>query len=216
MPSVWATTLTISLLSTTATVYPQTPYVSPSPLSTIMAIKTRTTSIKEKPSKAVAASVVHSTRRNTRSTSRSPKAINVNSLLANINQPKNRFEGALTILGTQDAGTDNLDDPCNLVPPEGWSIDKSNALTSINSPIGVEEGIMLPTLNDDTPSPNKQAQSVVRINDNPTPPLSRENSATPSNKLHSVLKNPSSAHADGDDPPTSRALSSGGLSLRGL
>ncbi len=54
-----------------------------------MAIKTRTTSIKEKPSKAGAAYVVLTTQRNTRSISRSPKAINVNSLLANINQPKN-------------------------------------------------------------------------------------------------------------------------------
>ena len=176
-----------------------------------MAIKTRTTSIKEKPTKATAAPVVHSTRRNTRSNSRSPKAINVNSLLADINRPKNRFEGALTILGTQDTGTDDLDDPCDLVPPEGRPIDKSNALISLDSPIGVKEGIMLPTLNDNTPSPDKQAQPVVRINNNPTPLLSRKNSATPSNKntLHSVLKNPSSAHADGDDPPTSRASSLG-------
>ncbi len=77
---------------------------------------------------------------------------------------------------------------------------------------------MLPTLNNNTPPSDKQAQPVVRINDNPTPPLLRENSITPSNKIapHSVLKNPSSAHADGNDPPTSRASSLGKLSFRGL
>jgi hypothetical protein len=214
----WVTTLTISLLSTTATVYRQTPYVSPLPLSTIMAIKTRTTSIKEKPSKAGAASVVLSARRNTRSTSRSPKATNVNSLLADINQPKNQFEGALTVLGTLDVGTDNLDDPCNLIPPEVPPIDKSNVLTPPDSPIGVEEGIMLPTLNNDTPPPDKQAQPVVRINDNPTPPLLRESSTTSGDKTapSSVLKNPSPAPAEGDDSPTTRASSSGGPSLRDL
>ncbi len=90
-------------------------------------------------------------------------------------------------------------------------------LTSPNSPIGIKEGIMVPTLSNDTP-PDKQAQPVVRINNNPTPPLLRENSTTPSNKIapHYVLKNPSSAQADGDDPPTSRTLSLGGHSLRGL
>ena len=77
---------------------------------------------------------------------------------------------------------------------------------------------MAPTLNNNMPPPDKQAQPVVRINDNPTPPLLRENSTTPSNKIapHSVLKNPSSAQAGGDDPPTSRTSSSGGHSLRGL
>ena len=76
---------------------------------------------------------------------------------------------------------------------------------------------MVPTLSNDTP-PDKQAQPVVRINNNPTPPLLRENSTTPSSKIapHSVLKNPSSAQANGDDPPTSRTLSSGDHSLRGL
>jgi hypothetical protein len=143
----WATILTILLSIITATVYRRTSYVSPLPLSTIMAIKTRTTSVKGKPTKAVAAPVVHSTQRNTRSNSRSPKAINVNSLLANINQPKNQFEGALTVLGTQDVGTDNLDDPCDLVPPEVLPIDKSN----------VKEGIMVPTLSKNTPPTSKSS-----------------------------------------------------------
>jgi hypothetical protein len=59
---------------------------------------------------------------------------------------------------------------------------------------------------------------VVRINDNPTTLLLPKNSTTPSNKIapHSVLKNPSSAQADGDDPPTSQTSSLGGHSLRGL
>jgi hypothetical protein len=183
-----------------------------------MAIKTRTNSIKEKPSKAAAASVVLSTQRNTRSTSRSPKAINVNSLLADINQPKNQFEGALTVLGTQDVGTDNLDDPCDLVPPEVPPIDKSNVLTPPDSPIGVKEGIVLPTLTDDRPPPHKQAQPVVRIDNNPTPLLSRENSTTSGNKIApcSALKNRSPVHAEGGDSPTTRTSSSDGHSLRGL
>ncbi len=90
-------------------------YVSPSPLSTIMAIKTRNTSIKEKPTKAGSASAVHPARRITRSTSRSPKENRVNSLLADINRPQNRFEGALAILGTPDDENENLDDSCDLV-----------------------------------------------------------------------------------------------------
>ncbi len=92
-------------------------YVSSLPPSTIMAIKTHNTSIKEKPTKARTASVVRSTRQNTQSTSRSPRGNNVNSLLVDINQPKNWFEGALAILGTPDNGTENLDNPCDHVPP---------------------------------------------------------------------------------------------------
>jgi hypothetical protein len=92
-------------------------YVSPLPLPTIMAIKTHKTSIKEKPTKAGSSSVVHPARRITRSTPQSPKENRVNSLLTDINRPQNRFEGALAILGTLDDGTENLDDPCNLVPP---------------------------------------------------------------------------------------------------
>jgi len=82
-----------------------------------MAIKTRNTSIKKKPTKAGSASVVHPARRITRSTSRSPKDNRVNIPLADINQPQNRFEGALAILGTTDNENENLDDPCDLVPP---------------------------------------------------------------------------------------------------
>jgi hypothetical protein len=92
-------------------------YISPSPLSTIMAIKTRNTSIKEKPTKAGSASVIHPARRIKHSTSRSPKENRVNSLLTDINQPQNQFEGALVILGTLDDENENLDDPCDLVPP---------------------------------------------------------------------------------------------------
>jgi hypothetical protein len=73
-------------------------YVSPSPLPTIMAIKMRKTSIKEKPTKAGSASVVHPAQRITRSTPQSPKENRVNSLLTDINRPQNRFEGALAIL----------------------------------------------------------------------------------------------------------------------
>ncbi len=77
---------------------------------------------------------------------------------------------------------------------------------------------MLPTLNNDTPPPDKQAQPVVRINDNPTPPLLRESSTTSGDKTapSSVLKNPSPAPAEGDDSPTTRASCSGGPSLRDL
>ena len=66
--------------------------------------------------------------------------------------------------------------------------------------------------------PDKQAQPVVRIDDNPTPPLSRESSTTLGDKTapSSVLKNPSPAPAEGDDPPTTRASSLGSPSLRGL
>ena len=60
-------------------------YVSPSPLSTIMAIKTRNSRIKEKLTKAGSASVAHPARRITHSTPRSPKENRVNGLLVNIN-----------------------------------------------------------------------------------------------------------------------------------
>ncbi len=77
---------------------------------------------------------------------------------------------------------------------------------------------MLPTFNNNTPPPDKQAQPMVRINDNPTPPLLRKSSTTSGNKTapSSVLKNPSPAPAEGDDSPTTRASSLGGPSLRDL
>ena len=84
-------------------------YVSPLPLSTIMAIKTRNSRIKEKLTKAGSASVAHPARR--------IKENRVNGLLVNINQPQNQFEGTLDILGTLDNENENLDDPCDLVPP---------------------------------------------------------------------------------------------------
>ena len=97
-------------------------------------------------------------------------------------------------------------------------MDKSNVLTPPDSPIGVKEGIKLPTLNNDMPPPDKQAQPVVRINNNPTPPSSRESSTTLGDKTtpSSVLKSPSPAPAEGDNSPTTRASSSGDPSLRGL
>ena len=77
---------------------------------------------------------------------------------------------------------------------------------------------MLPTLNNDMPPPEKQAQPVVRIDNNPTPPLSRESSTTLGDKTapSSVLKNPSPAPAEGDSSPTTQASSLGGPPLRDL
>ncbi len=97
-------------------------------------------------------------------------------------------------------------------------MDKSNVLTPPDSPVGVKEGIKLPTLNDNMPPPDKQAQPVVRINNNPTPPSSHESSTTLGDKTtpSSVLKNPSPAPAEGDNSPTTRTSSLGDPSLRGL
>jgi hypothetical protein len=74
-----------------------------------MAIKTRNSRSKERLTKAGSASVAHPARR--------IKENRVNGLLVNINQPQIRFEGALAILGTLDNESENLDDPCDLVPP---------------------------------------------------------------------------------------------------
>ena len=85
-----------------------TTYVRPSPLSTTMAIKTRNSKSKEKLTKAGSVSATHSAQR--------VKKNRANGLLANINQPQNRFKGALDILGTLGNEDDSLDDPCDLVP----------------------------------------------------------------------------------------------------
>ena len=170
----WATTLTISLLSTIA--------ANPSSAIDPMAIQTRTS--KAKATKADVPVVIRPCCNHT--SSGSPRGGKVNAHLADINLQGSHFEGGLMVLGKD--GHNDLTIRCDLAAPD--------------SPVGVEDRIDIPTLNDDTPPPTEHA----RIDGSPMPPPLRKSSDGPAdrNTRSSVLKNPSPAPAVVDEPPTAR------------
>jgi hypothetical protein len=107
----------------------------------------------------------------------------------------------LTVLGHD--GRKDQDDGRNLEVPV---IDKSNEYASPDSPAGVEDGISMPTLTNDTASTDKQAQPVVRITERSPSPSVFESPSTSDDRVArgSVLKNPSKAPTVVDEPATTR------------
>jgi hypothetical protein len=209
----WFGLLFIILLThTTTTSYPSAPCVSHSSEPDPMAIQTRTSGVKTRAAKANVSAVIR-LRRNPRSTSRSPRGENVNVHLAELNLPGSLFNRGLMILGKE--GQKDLDSLCILRVP---TLEKTQEHAPPDSPVGVKEGIMVPTLNEGTFPPEQQAQPVIRINNNPTPSSLRESPATSDNNTApiSVLKNPSPAPAKGDESPKTQAPSLGSLTLNGL
>jgi hypothetical protein len=177
-----------------------------------MVIQTRTSGIKTRAAKANVSAVILS-RRNPRSTSRSPRGENINVHLAELNLPSSHFGRGLTVLGKE--GQEDLDSLCILGVP---TLEKTQEHAPPDPPVGIKEGIMVPILNEGTFPPEQQAQPIVRINNNPTPSSLRESPATLDNNTapSSVLKNPSPAPAKGDESPTTQAPSLGSLTLNGL
>jgi hypothetical protein len=198
---------------TTTTSYPSAPRLNHSSGIDPMAIQTRTSSIKTRRVAKADTSAGIRPRRNTRSTSRSPQGENFNVHLAELNLPGLRFGGSSTVFGKE--RQDDIDNPCIL---EVQTSKETQERAPPDSPVGVEEGILVLILNKDTPPPIKQAQPIVKINENPTSAALQESPATLDDNTapSSVLENRSPAPAKGDKPPTTQALSSGRLTLKGL
>jgi hypothetical protein len=150
---------------------------------------------------------------NTRSTSRSPQGENVNFHLAKLNLPGLCFGGGLRVVGKE--RQEDIDNLCILKVPTSK---ETQERAPLDSPVGVEEGILVPILKKDTSPPIKQAQPVIKINENPTPAALQESPATSDDNTvpSSVLKKTSPTPAKGDEPPTTQAPSSGRLILKGL
>jgi hypothetical protein len=90
-------------------------YVNTLQPTSTMGIKTRASTIKGKPPKSAAAAIP--LLQSACGSSKSPRAANVNSLLAKINLPKSQFDGILTAFIFPGGRNDGLDGPCDLVLP---------------------------------------------------------------------------------------------------
>ncbi len=103
-----------------------------------MGTTTRAMTAKKKPTRT--AITPKPARRSTRP-SQSPRSDKINSLLAEINLPTSRFNNVLEELHPsmrQDSQMDDdLDDPCNLTLPT----DKTNQITPLASPTGVNQAL---------------------------------------------------------------------------
>jgi hypothetical protein len=131
-----------------------------------MAIQMHNSSSKELPAKSPAP--IKPQQRATCSSSKSPRADNINAILHNINLPQNRFNNILATLGPQrgreEPGADGFNYPCNLAPPP----DKNNSTYYPDSPTGINQ-------HSTNKSPSLE-NSTTRISEggspttNPTPP----------------------------------------------
>jgi hypothetical protein len=101
--------------------------------STAMGITMRATTAKDKPtSRTITATTTTLRERRSKRLSKSPRSVNVNSLLAEINLPVTQFDNVLEALHPSNSTTDNgLNKPCQVALPT----DKNNQVTS---PMGVD------------------------------------------------------------------------------
>ncbi len=143
-----------------------------------MGVQTRNVANKDKPRKSPAAKV-QPKQQITRSSSRSPKASNVNSLLAKINLPKSQFNGILTALGPPGSGDEGLNTPWDLVTPgKAMHPQANHPVTPTSVEAGLEE--LVPQENA-TLCNNPKVKPTVRINENPAsdpPSITQAVSAT--------------------------------------
>ena len=198
----WLTLSFLSLPTISATsAYPSAPSSNFPSVQDLMAIQTRTSTVKARAAKADVPAAIRPSRRKTRSASQSPTGKSVTAHLAALNLPGSQFDGVLTVLGHD--GHKDQDDGRDLEVPV---IDKSNKYASPDSPAGVEDGISMPTLMNDTASTDKQAQPVVRITERSPSPSVFESPSTSDDRVArgSVLKNPSKAPTVVDEPATTR------------
>jgi hypothetical protein len=108
-----------------------------------MGITTRALTSKEKPtSRATIVTAATPKERRSKSLAKSPRTVNVNPLIAQINLPGARFDNVLEALrpttthdSTQD---DNLNDSCDRAPPS----QKTNQITPLASPTGVNQQLI--------------------------------------------------------------------------
>jgi hypothetical protein len=112
-------------------------YTTPGSITT-MGITMRTLISKEKPtSRAIITTTATPKERRSVRLAKSPRTGNVNSLLAKINLPSNRFANILVTLcpTTSPSMDDGLNDPCDLTPPT----DKNMHEIQIALPTGVDK-----------------------------------------------------------------------------
>ncbi len=126
-----------------------------------MGITTCPLTSKGKPtSRAIIATAATPKKRRSEWLAKSPCTVNVNSLLAEINLPMNRFDNILEALRPSTSPMDNgLKDLCNLTP----LTDNNIQVTQLASPIGVDLlAIGFNTLvNNKTPQANKSPQNQI-------------------------------------------------------
>jgi hypothetical protein len=108
----------------------------PPRLLTTMGITTCTAIAKEKPtSKAITTTAATPKELRSKRQYKSPRSVNINSLLAEINLPVTRFDNVLEALRPLNSPTDDgLNNPCNLA----LLTDKNNLVTQLMSPMGVD------------------------------------------------------------------------------
>jgi hypothetical protein len=101
---------------------------------------------------------------------RSPRSVNVNTILANINLPQTRFETILMVLGPEVERNDKTED--NPAPPaDNNPVDEEADKANLSS-----NQVSLPT----SPNPDPTNNATVRINETPEsdPPMSNPTTTT--------------------------------------
>jgi hypothetical protein len=130
------------------------------PTQAIMAIATCSSNKQQQPQKAPPAKMPTHRGGNCRSDchlDKSPKTVNVNAILTNINLPQSRFETILTALGPTTKGCKEMEE--NPVPPGHYAPTDNKA----------DNLALLPNLISPLPSPNQGPtfNTTVRINNTP-------------------------------------------------
>jgi hypothetical protein len=129
-----------------------------------MGITTRALPSKEKPtSRAIITTAATPKEQRSNWLAKSPRTDNVNSLLAEISLPANRFDNDLEALWPSTSPTDyGLNSPCNQALPT----DKNNQDTQLASPMGVDTQV----IGSHAPVDNAPSQANKSPQDQTTPP----------------------------------------------
>jgi hypothetical protein len=141
-------------------------YVNPTPqLIATMGITTCALISKDKPtSRAIVTTAATPKECRSNQLAKSPRSVNINSLLAEINLPTNRFDNVLQALRLSTNPTDNNpNNPCNLTLPT----DKNMQVNQLASPTGMD---VMATVRFNTPVDNKSPQANKSPQHQTTPP----------------------------------------------
>jgi hypothetical protein len=137
--------------------------VNPTPgTSTTMGITMRVTTVKDKPTgKAITTTAATSKERRSKRLAKSPRTVNVNSLISEINLPTTQFDDvleALRLMMMQDSPQDKgLNAPCNLAPPA----EKADQIASFASPTGIKQHLIV--INGTTMNTGTEASPQARV-----------------------------------------------------
>jgi hypothetical protein len=141
-------------------------YVNPTPrLIATMGIITCTLISKDKPtSRAIITTAATPKERRSERLAKSPRSVNVNSLLAEINLPMNHFDNVLEALHPlTNPMDDSPNNPCDLTLPTN----KNMQVTQLASPMGVDAMV---TVGFNAPVDNKPPQANKSHNTKPPHP----------------------------------------------